>query len=251
LTSRLPERITYGEAPQQWGDLFLPEQPRGCVVVLHGGFWKARYGASLGEPLARDLAARGWAAYNLEYRRVAQGGGGAPGDSGTLDDVAAGIDVLAEVPGLTALDVTGVITLGHSAGGQLATWAAARGRFRRWSPARVPVSAVVTQAGVLDLTRAYDEHLGDGAVGAFMGGPPGPAYDVADPQRQVPLSVPVRCVHGRADDVVPPHHSTDYVRAASAAGADATVIEVEGDHFVVNDVRSDAWLRVVEVLDSL
>jgi acetyl esterase/lipase len=251
LTSRPPERIAYGEGPEQWGDLFLPDEPRGLVVVLHGGFWRARYRASLGEPLARDLAARGWAAYNLEYRRVGQGGGGAPGDSGTLDDVAAGIDALAEVPELSVLEASGAVTLGHSAGGQLAAWAAARGRYRRWSPVRVPVRAVVTQAGVLDLTRAYDEHLGDGAVRAFMGGPPGPDYDVADPQRQVPLHVPVRCVHGTADDVVPLHHSSDYVSAASAAGADATVVEVDGDHFAVNDVRTEAWTRIVEVLDSL
>jgi acetyl esterase/lipase len=218
------------------------------VVVIHGGFWKAEYAAGLGKPLARDLAGRGWVAYNLEYRRVGQGGGGAPTSPGTLDDVAAGIDALADV---ADVDLSRVITLGHSAGGQLAAWAAARGRFARWSPARVPVTAVVTQAGVLDLARAHAEHLGDGAVEAFMGGPPGPSYDEVDPQRHLPLDVPVRCVHGRDDDVVPPHHSADYVRAATARGGDATHVEVAGDHFAVNDVTSAAWSRIVDVLGAL
>ena len=82
---RGPERIRYGAGPHQWADLHRPRgESRGVVVVIHGGFWKARYDATLGEPLARDLAARGWTACNLEYRRVGHGGGGSPHSSGTL-----------------------------------------------------------------------------------------------------------------------------------------------------------------------
>ena len=244
-----PERIRYGPGPEQWGDLHRPEsRSRGTVVVIHGGFWKARYTATLGAPLARDLAARGWTAYNFEYRRVGQGGGGSARGSGTLDDVAAGIDALADVPGL---DTSTVVTLGHSAGGQLAAWAAARGRFPRWSPVRVEVTGVVAQAGVLDLGRAHAEGLGDHAVAAFMGEAPGPAYDLADPRQQLPLDVPVWCVHGRDDDIVPPHHSRDYVREAVAAGGRATLVEVPGDHFAVTDVTGPAWAEIVKILDSL
>lgn len=244
-----PERIRYGAGPHQWVDLHRPQgESRGVVVVIHGGFWKARYDATLGEPLAHDLAARGWTACNLEYRRVGQGGGGSPRSCGTLDDVAAGIDALADVP---ALDRSSVVTLGHSAGGQLAAWAAARGRFPRWSAPRVEVTGVIAQAGVLDLARAHDEDLGDGAVAAFMGEPPGPAYELADPRRHLPLDVPVWCVHGRHDDVVPPHHSVDYVRDAEAAGAEATLVDVDGDHVTVVDVTSRAWTRIIDILESL
>jgi acetyl esterase/lipase len=214
------------------------------VVVIHGGFWKAQYDAALGLPLAISLAEAGWTAWNLEYRRVGNGGGFPK----TLDDVAAGIDALADVDGV---DTSRVITLGHSAGGHLATWAASRGRFERWQPERVPVTGVVSQAGVLDLRAAHELGLGGGAVEAFLGHPPGPADDQVDPFRQVPLDVPVRCVHGRGDTTVPVGQSADYVANARTAGADADLLEVDGDHFVVIDPTDPAWSRTLDLLASL
>ena len=241
-----PDRITYGDRPDQWGELHRPEGPsRGVVVVVHGGFWRARYDASLGTPLAADLAARGWTAWNLEYRRVGAGGGW----PATCDDVAAGIDRLADVPGV---DLAGpVVTLGHSAGGHLAAWAASRHRHDRWRPAPVRVTAVVSQAGVLDLRRGHAERLGDGAVAAFLGGPPTPATEAADPQLQLPLEVPVWCVYARGDDVVPPHYSTAYVEAARAAGGRAEVVVVVGDDLTVIEPASDAWEQTAALLVSL
>lgn len=240
-----PQRLTYGDGPHQHGTLYRPDgDSRGTVVVIHGGFWKAQYDASLGDPLAEDLVRRGWTAWNLEYRRVGNGGGVPQ----TLDDVAAAIDRLADVEGL---DLSTVVTLGHSAGGHLATWAAARGRFARWQSERVPVTAVVSQAGVVDLTAGFELGLGSGAVEAFVGGPPGPAYDDVDPLRHVPLDVPLWCVHGREDDVVPLSQSEDYVRAATEAGARAELVAVDGDHFTVIDTGSEAWARTIAVLDAL
>ena len=254
MTAGGAERFAYGDDPVQWGELHRPEGPsRGVVVVVHGGFWRARYDASLGTPLAEDLAARGWTAWNLEYRRVGTGGTGETSGGGgwpaTCDDLAAGIDRLAD---LADVDLSGpVVTLGHSAGGHLATWAAGRHRHERWHPTRVRVTAVVAQAGVLDLRRAHEERLGSGAVADFLGQPPGPATDPADPQRQLPLDVPVWCVHGRADDVVPLSQSRSYVAAARAAGARAELLEVDGDHFTVIDPASEAWEQTVALLVSL
>ena len=243
--------ISYGDDPSQYGELTLPEgTPRGVVVVIHGGFWRAAYDLDLGRPLAADLVARGWAAWNLEYRRVgpagATGHGAGGGVPATLDDVAAGIDRLAHLD----LDLSTVVALGHSAGGHLAAWAASRGRFERWASG-VPLTHVVSQAGVLDLRAASEEYLGNGAVEAFLGHPPGPADDPVDPARQVPLDVPLWCVHGRADDVVPISQSQGYVAAATAAGARAELVAVDGDHFVLIDAASPAWARTVAILDTI
>jgi acetyl esterase/lipase len=237
--------IRYGDDPSQYAEIYHPSgESRGVVVVIHGGFWKAQYDASLGRPLAHSLVAEGWTAWNLEYRRVGNGGG----PPQTLDDVAAGIDALAEVDGL---DTTRVVTLGHSAGGHLATWAASRGRFERWQPERVRVTGVVSQAGVLDLRAAYELGLGGGALEAFLGHPPGPGDDSVEPLRQVPLDVPVRCVHGRDDTTVPISQSEAYVDAATATGGDAVLVDVAGDHFVVIDTASPVWDRQLEILAAL
>ena len=123
--------------------------------MIHGGFWRARYGRKLMHPVCRDLASRGWAAWNLEYRRLGRlSGGGWPT---TFDDVAAGVDHLAELA--APLDLSRIVAIGHSAGGHLAAWAAARPRLPGCAPGaapRVPVTAVVSQAGVVDLRLAWE-----------------------------------------------------------------------------------------------
>ena len=148
------------------------EGPWPIVVLIHGGFWRWGWDRTLMTPLARDLAGRGFAAWNVEYRRVGQEGGGWPG---TLDDAAAAVDFLAE---LEAVDPTSVVTVGHSAGGHLALWLAARHRIAAGAPGaapRVRPCAAVSQAGVADLVRGAADGLGDGACVALLGGSPGRA----------------------------------------------------------------------------
>jgi acetyl esterase/lipase len=206
------------------------------VIVLHGGFWRTRYDLGLGRPLAADLAGHGFTAWNVEYRRVGDGGGWPT----TGEDVAAAIDQLAELD----VDSTRAVAVGHSAGGQLAVWAAGRTR------ARVPLAGAVAQAGVLDLGAAYRERLSNGAVADFLGGTPETVPDhfrAADPLVAAPLAVPVLCVHARADDNVPFAQSEAYV----AAGDTARLVEVPGDHFTVIDPRHESWALVRGALPEL
>jgi acetyl esterase/lipase len=236
----MTETIRYGDDPSQYVELTVPGgEPRGVVVVIHGGFWKAAYDLSLGRPLAGDVAGRGWAALNVEYRRVGSAGsGGGGGVPETLDDVRAAIATLDD----SGLDLSTVVTLGHSAGGHLAAWA---------GHAVDAVTHVIAQAGVLDLVAADRDGLGDGAVRRFLGHPAGPGDAEVDPRQHLPLGVPIWCVHARDDDTVPFSQSAEYVAAATAAGGTAELVEVPGDHFVVIDPETRAWSRTLEVLDAI
>lgn len=244
-------RHSYGSDPSQFGDLYLPTGTahNGVTVVLHGGFWLAEYDLSYGAPLAADLASRGYASFNLEYRRVGDGGGWPT----TFQDVADGIDLLASLD----VDASHVVAIGHSAGGELAAWAAGRSKLPVSAPGRNPkvkVTAVVSQAGVLDFTTAAITGVGGTAEADFVGGTPAQVpqrYAVADPIKQVPLSAPVLCVHSRADQDVPFAQSVSYVAAARASGAVASLTEVEGDHFTLIDPTSAAWRTVVQALPGL
>ncbi|MBI2243652.1 MAG: prolyl oligopeptidase family serine peptidase [Nocardioides sp.] len=221
-------RIAYGDHPAQYAELTRPPgTPRGAAVVVHGGFWKPQYGIEYARPLVPSLVAAGWAVWAIEYRR-------GTGAADTLADVRAALDARPE-------DAGPVVGIGHSAGGHLVTWAAGGGGLTH----------VVSQAGVLDLRSAYELGLGGGAVEAFLGHPPGPADAAVDPIRQVPLAVPVWCVHGAADDVVPVGQSEAYVAAARSAGAVAELVRVAGDHFAVVDPDSPAWDRTLEILRAI
>jgi acetyl esterase/lipase len=219
------------------------------VAVIHGGFWRARYDLSLGQPLAADLAERGYVAWNLEYRRVKAGGGW----PATFEDVAAGIDLLAALP----VDTERVVAVGHSAGGHLAAWAAGRGKLPAAAPGANPqvnVTGVVAQAGVLALADCARERVGDTAALDLMGGSPDTLpeeYRLADPITAVPLPVPVLCLHSRVDDNVPYSYSERYVAAATAAGGQARLVELPGDHFTLIDPASHDWAHVIAALPGL
>ncbi len=236
-----PQRHNYGSDPSQWGELYRPVgSSKGTAVVIHGGFWRSEYTAELGTPLAQDLAAKGWTAWNIEYRRVGDGGGW----PSTLDDVGSAIELLATLD----VDTSKLIAIGHSAGGQLATWAAHR------PAARIRLTGVISQAGVLDLTTAAERQVGGTAVPDLLGGSPTQVpdrYRAASPQLQVPLTVPVRCLHATADADVPYWQSEEYVRAAKAAGADASLTTVPGDHFTLIDPTTPAWQGALHALTEL
>lgn len=234
-----PRRIAYGEHRSQFVEWTPVREARGVVVVIHGGFWRAAYDLALGRPLAEDLAARGWSVLNVEYRRVGDGGGMPQ----TFDDVAAAIDLLAGIDGAAGLPV---VALGHSAGGHLAVWAAARGAHG-W-PQRVALTAVVAQAGVLDLRAAARDRLSTDAVGALLGDRPIDAR--VDPTQQLPLSIPVWCLHARDDVDVPFAQSQQYVTRAQAAGARAELVEVKGGHFDLIAPVTQAWAAVLDAVTA-
>ncbi|MDQ3932836.1 MAG: alpha/beta fold hydrolase [Actinomycetota bacterium] len=251
------ETIEYGHDPSQAGDLHLPEvePPWPVVVLLHGGFWHAHYGRELMTPLAEDLAMRSYAAWVVEFRRVGMSGGGWPG---TLDDVAAGVDALERIADVYALDLGRVATVGHSSGGQLALWAAARRRLPPHAPganAVVHPRATMSCSGVLDLSRAAEQGIGSGAVVDLMGGLPGEAperYELASPAARVPIGVPTVVLHGEDDDIVPASQSRTYAERAIQSGDPVQLVELPGiGHYEFLDPTSMAWQSVIDRLPEL
>lgn len=242
--------LHYGPHPDQVANLHLPrgEGPFPVVVLIHGGFWRDGWDRTLMTGLAASIAAAGVAAWNVEFRRVGQEGGGWPG---TFLDVAAAIDHLA---GIDTVDVARVVACGHSAGGHLALWAAARGRLPSGAPGARPAvlpCAAVAQAPVADLRAAFAADLGRGAVADLLGGGPddaGERYAAADPVALAPAGVPQLLVHGTRDEIVPLAQSESYVRVA---GAEVELLTVEADHFDVVDPAHAAWHAVLERLPGL
>lgn len=249
---RDPNRLAYATGHSRFGDLWLPggSGPHPVVVLVHGGFWRAEYDLTLMDDLAADVVARGWAAWNIEYRRVGEEGGGWPG---TFVDVAAAVDHLAVIAddAATPLDLGLVAVAGHSSGGHLAAWTAVRAGLPGDAPGAQPKirpAAIVSQAGVVDLRRAAADDLGGGATVEFMGADPDDEperYDRGSPIERVPTGVPTRCVHGLEDDLVPIEQSERYVAAATDAGDHAVLAPFDGDHFAVLDPAHESWTDTV------
>lgn len=245
---RPPAHVHYGEHPRQVADLHTP--PGGgahpIVVVLHGGYWQPPYTRLIMRPLCLDLARRGYAALNVDYRRLGREGGGWPQ---TFEDVAAAVDHLAQLDD-ASLDLARVTMLGHSAGGQLALWAAGRNSLPAGAVGAAPVvraQRVLALAAVCDLVGA-----GRPAHELLGGGPDQvpEQWAQADPMRRIPLGVPVGLVHAVGDATVSICRSRAYAAAARAAGAEVSLTETPGGHRDPIDPGSRSWAVAAEWLES-
>jgi len=233
----------YGSDPSQLVELFLPSGagPHPVAVVVHGGYWRAQYDRSLMSDLCIDLRAHGLAAANLEYRRVGAGGGW----PATFLDIASAVDLLGDLD--APLDLTRVVAVGHSAGGQLAFWAAARTALPSDAPGaepRVAIRAAVSQAGVLDLTLGASLMPSSTPTRALLGDPSEhhERYVLASPRERLPLGIPQLVLHGDRDDTVSLRIATSYATAARNAGDPCELrILTNTGHFEHIDARAEAW----------
>ncbi|MEU3722231.1 alpha/beta hydrolase [Streptomyces sp. NPDC031705] len=261
----------YGDHPDQVVDFYAPRGGGAAgsaplVVVLHGGAWRAPYDRQHVTPFADFLARRGFAVANVEYRR----GSSLPHQNAegpvagrwpeTFDDVAAAMDAL---PGLAAAalpaaDVRRTVVSGHSAGGQLALWAAARHVLPSGSawrlPAPPPLRGVVALAPIADFGAAEELGVCGGASAQLLGGPEHweARLPFADPAALLPTGIATTVVHGREDIVVPPAVAESYVAAAAKAGEMVGLTLVEGvGHFPLIDPAADACAVVAEEISQL
>ena len=231
--------IAYGADPNQFADLRLPEQANPekrfpVVVLFHGGCWAEYADVTYTASLASALTREGWATWNVEYRRVHQDGGGWPG---TFLDAAGGIDALRGAAKDHPLDLGRVVAIGHSAGGQLALWAAARGRLPKdsavWADDPLPLRGAVSIGGIPDMRVFAADPRGpcDGRQIRVMGGTPAEhpdRYTLVSPAERLPLGVPQVLVWGEKDNVARVAAFAGYESKARAAGDAVTSVTFPG-----------------------
>ncbi|MFE5597861.1 alpha/beta hydrolase [Streptomyces coelicoflavus] len=263
----------YGDHPDQVIDFYAPHDGAGpggaapVVVVLHGGSWRAPYDRRHISPFAGFLARRGFAVASVEYRRGAEGS--AAGGSGgsvagrwpdTFDDVAAALDALPELVRrhLPQADVRRTVLTGHSAGGHLALWAAARHLLPADAPWRTdrpaPLRGVVALAPIADFEVADELDVCGGAARQLLG--EGELFaerrPYADPALLLPTGIATTLVQGRADVDVPQAVAEAYADAAAKAGevVGVTLLEDVG-HYPLIDPAADACAVVTEEIAQL
>lgn len=233
-------RLVYGGEPKQFGDLRLPvgDGPFPLAVVIHGGSWKALYNLIHAGHQCVALASAGIATWSVEYRALGDVGGGWPA---TGDDVLRAVEFVDELVRRYPFDRDRAALVGHSAGGQLALWAARQ--------ARLPVVAL---APVSDLRESAERVGPEGAVARFLGGMPEDLpgrYAEASPRELLPLGVRQILVHGTDDADVPYAMSERY---ALAAGAEAELVTLaNAGHFEPIDPLSRAWPRTLDAVCAL
>src|SRR3954471_23081076 len=227
---RANRRVQYGTGPLHFGDLWLPTVANAesakvaTIVLIHGGCWQAAYSLDHAGYAASALAAAGYVVWLPEYRRLGDAGGGWPG---RFDDVANAVDfvrVLAETEPM--IDTARVIAGGHSAGGQLALWAATRRHESpntsvRASESPLALVGVVSLAGITDLER-YADMVGscNASVTPLLGGRASEVperYRGVSPIERLPIGVRIHLVHGARDPIVPLAMSNDFATRAKAA----------------------------------
>lgn len=255
-------RASYGSDSSQYGELRIPSGPgpHPVVVLVHGGCFKSAY-ATLRDlsPMADALKAAGIATWNVEYRRVGQPGGGWPG---TYLDVGNAVDYLRVLAAQHPLDLGRVIIVGHSAGGHLAMWAAAREQVPAGSAIRtenpLPIRGVIDLAGPLDMTaniQGYESLCRDTVITGLMGGTPATVperYAAASPIRLLPTGVPQVLLIGEHEAFVPRPLDEAYVQAATRAGDKVQLIVVPGvGHFEIASPRASPWPQLMSAIRAL
>ncbi|MDM7956553.1 alpha/beta hydrolase [Blastomonas sp.] len=214
------QTFAYGDDPLQLVDLWLPQGagPHPVVVMIHGGCWQTEIATrDIMNYIADDLRKHGIAVWNIEYRGVDRGGG----HPGTYHDVGAAADLLAAKAQALNLDLSTTIAIGHSAGGHLALWLAARQALPADEPLRganpLRIDAAISQAGIADLRAAMqrDGHAcGTEAPKAMAGD----AFALTSPP-EMPVSQALQIqFHTDKDRIAPPAYATEYAAVMAKRG---------------------------------
>jgi acetyl esterase/lipase len=250
--------FSYGADSLQQADLWLPagRGPFPVVLMVHGGCWQTHIAdRKLMDWAADDLRQHGIAVWNIDYRGVDRAGGGYPG---TFADAAAAADRLRNIAPRYRLDLRRLVAVGHSAGGHLALWLAARPRLPATSPLHgahpLPIPQVISLGGLPDLeatATSPDNGCGTDVVAELVGKDRADPYADTSVPRLLPLGVSQQLVNGAEDRIIPLRFATDYVARARAAG-DQVALHTIADtgHVELIAPGSPAWTQTRRLIEA-
>ncbi len=249
--------IHYGDDPLQFVELRLPrgKGPHPVIILIHGGCWLKDYNVDYIGKLARAFTEHGIATWTPEYRRVGNDGGNWPG---LFQDILKSSDHMLNVAGQYGLDINNVIASGHSAGGQLALWLAARDQYRDnplfYSDKVIKIRGVLGLAPAPDLETLYEKKVCGHVIDKLMQGSPlvqAKRYAIGSPMNLVPIGINQKLIVGRHDEVWTPG-GRRYYKKARKAGDTVTLIEAgESGHFEMIDPDSTSWPLVLKAASEL
>lgn len=253
------EHIPYGPAPSQFAELFRAHGsgPFPVVVLIHGGCWAHQFGGLRQiASLASALADKGWMVWSIEYRGIDEEGGGFPG---TYLDIAQALQKLLGEATRLNMDLSRMVVVGHSAGAQLALWAAARRRIPMDSPlysANALHLPTVIGLGVLpDLKDADDIKRACGVNAVALTGLPQPGradvYADTSPQSMLPIGSRVILINGELDTVAPPALAAHFANDARRAGDTIRHLVVpDASHYDEVSIDSPVWPVLLKTIQS-
>ena len=254
-------QIAYGSDPLQHVDLWLPSTPKRhgrypVVLMIHGGCWQTDVAdATLMNYAAEALRNRGIAVWNIEYRGVDRAGGGYPG---TLRDVASAADALRTHARRYNLDTSNVVAFGHSAGGHLALWLAARERLPKNSPLYVAdpitIGTAISIGGLPDLEAAQTPPGNTCGVAAVhkLTGVPGRRnpYRDTSPVALAPIRAKQILINASRDRIAPPAFAVAYARRAGADASVRQIVVADEGHVELIAPGSVAWKVEVRMIEQ-
>lgn len=251
-------RIPYGPDENQFADLRLPETkgPFPVAIIVHGGCYLAKYDLSYMNQLAEAVTRLGFATWNLEYRRVGNPGGGWPG---TFLDVADGSDHLREIAEDYLLDLSKVIVVGHSSGGQLGIWLSGRNKIKPdsdiYRPDPLVVQTSVALAPVADIGRRYKQGNCDNSANKLMGGSPKAQtdrYRQVSPIEMLPIDTRQIVVLGEQDTQERKEETKEYIDRGKEVGNEIDFEWLKNsDHFTLINDGEAAGQEVIKIIQSL
>ncbi len=252
--------ISFAPDSAQYGELWLPDDQvaHTSVIMVHGGCWLAMYpGVKLMNAVAEDLSNRGFAVWNIDYRRIGHHGGGYPG---TFLDAANGADIFRSIANKYNLPADRIIAAGHSAGGHLATWLALRHQISPESDLYIEnpikIHAVISLAGINDLQRYADygaSPCGENTIEKLVDSENRKkSYTDTSPSELLPLDIPLVEISGAFDSPVPPFFGYHFVSSIMESGGQAKQILLQSaGHYEMIHPSSEEWTTVLKIFETI